>query len=140
MLRRVLQQEVLTRHFGQSGVCRTFAGGSAGVGNSTKAPSTGEDQRGESAGSQHDEDYMSNLKETQGKAGDAEGGLGGGQMSPGSAAAQGDAGDDRGGKTDKTDKASGKASTEDDDNTGAIGGTQTKKGKVGTGAPTDIGR
>ena len=61
---------VCHRHFGQSGVCRTFAGGSAGVGNSTKAPSTGEDQRGESAGSQHDEDYMSNLKETQGKAGE----------------------------------------------------------------------
>jgi hypothetical protein len=61
-------------------------------------------------------------------------------MSPGSAAAQGDAGDDRGGKTDKTDKASGKASTEDDGNTGVVGGTQTKKGKVGTGAPTDIGR
>ncbi len=58
------------RHFGQSGVCRTFAGGSAGVGNSTKAPSTGDDQRGESAGSQHDEDYVSNLKETQGKAGE----------------------------------------------------------------------
>ncbi|DBA66966.1 hypothetical protein WJX79_010215 [Trebouxia sp. C0005] len=140
MLRRVLQQEVLIRHFGRSSACRTFAGGSAGVGNSTKAPSTGDDQRGETAISQHDEDYVSNLKETQGKASNAEGGLAGGQMSPGSAAAQGDAGDDRGGKTDKTDKASGKASTEDDDNTGAIGGTQTKKGKVGTGAPTDIGR
>ena len=57
------------RHFGQTGVCRGFAGGSAGVGNSTKAPSTGDEQRGESAASQHDEDYMSNLKETQGKAG-----------------------------------------------------------------------
>ena len=63
-------------------------------------------------------------------------------MSPGSAAAQGDAGDDRGGNPskDKTGKASGKASTEEDDNTGAIGGTQTKKGKVGTGAGGDIGR
>jgi len=61
---------VCHRHFGQSGACRTFAGGAAGVGNSTKAPSTGDDQRGESAASQHDEDYMSNLKETQGKAGE----------------------------------------------------------------------
>ena len=39
------------------------------MGNSTKAPSAGEDQRGESAGSQHDEDYIADLKETQGKAG-----------------------------------------------------------------------
>ena len=39
------------------------------AGNSTKAPTAGEDERGESAGSQHDEDYMANLKETQGKAG-----------------------------------------------------------------------
>ena len=38
-------------------------------GNSTKAPSGGDDKHGESAGSQHDEDYLSNLKETQGKAG-----------------------------------------------------------------------
>lgn len=139
MFRRVLQQEILIRHFGQTGVCRGFAGGSAGVGNSTKAPSTGDEQRGESAASQHDEDYMSNLKETQGKAGDKSGGLGGGQMSPGSAAAQGDAGDDRGGKVD-TGKASGKKSNEDEDNTDTVGGTQTKKGSVGSGAPSDIGR
>ena len=59
---------VCYRHFGRSSACRTFAGGSAGVGNSTKAPSTGDDQRGETAISQHDEDYVSNLKETQGKA------------------------------------------------------------------------
>ena len=61
-------------------------------------------------------------------------------MSPGSAAQQGDAGDDRGGKPAKSDKASGKASTEDDSNSSIVGGTQTKKGKVGTGAPSDIGR
>ena len=73
-------------------------------------------------------------------AGDKEGGLGGGQMSPSSAAAQGDAGDDRGGKPDKTGKASGKTSNEDDTNTSTVGGTQTKKGRVGAGAPSDIGR
>ena len=61
-------------------------------------------------------------------------------MSPGSAAQQGDAGDDRGGNPGKSDKASGKASNEDDSNSGIVGSTQTKKGKVGTGAPTDIGR
>lgn len=73
-------------------------------------------------------------------AGDKQGGLGGGQMSPSSAAAQGDAGDDRGGKPDKTGKASGKTSNEDDANTDIVGGTQTKKGRVGAGAPSDIGR
>lgn len=72
--------------------------------------------------------------------GETGGGLAGGQKSPTSAAQQGDVGDDRGGKVDKTGKASGKTSNEDDSNTGAIGGTQTKKGKVGTGAPSDIGR
>ena len=61
-------------------------------------------------------------------------------MSPGSAAQQGDVGDDRGGNPGKSAKASGKASNEDESNTGAVGGTQTKKGKVGTGAPSDIGR
>ncbi len=60
-------------------------------------------------------------------------------MSGGSAAAQGDAGDDRGGKVD-TGKASGKASNEQESNTESVGGTQTKKGKVGTGAGGDIGR
>ena len=73
-------------------------------------------------------------------AGDKEGGLGGGQMSPSSAAAQGDAGDDRGGKPDKTGKASGKTSNEGDTNTDTVGGTQAKKGRVGAGAPSDIGR
>lgn len=38
-------------------------------GNSTKGPAAGEDQRGETAESQHDEDYIADLKETQGKAG-----------------------------------------------------------------------
>ena len=73
-------------------------------------------------------------------AGDKKGGLGGGQMSPSSAAAQGDAGDDRGGKPDKSGKASGKTSTEEETNTDTVGGTQTKKGRVGAGAPSDIGR
>ena len=73
-------------------------------------------------------------------AGTAEGGLGGGQMSPSSAAAQGGAGDDRGGKPDKSGKASGKVSNEEDSNTDTVGGTQTKKGQVGAGAPSTIGR
>ena len=74
------------------------------------------------------------------RAGKKGGGLGGGQMSPDSAAAQGDIGDDRGGKTDKSGKASGKTSNDEESNTGAIGGTQKKKGTVGSGAPSDIGR
>ena len=61
-------------------------------------------------------------------------------MSPSSAAAQGDIGDDRGGKPANTDKASGKASNEEDTNTGIVGGTQTKKGKVGTGTASNLGR
>lgn len=61
-------------------------------------------------------------------------------MSPSSAAAQGGAGDDRGGKTDKSGKASGKVSNQDETNTETVGGTQTKKGQVGAGATSTIGR
>ena len=73
-------------------------------------------------------------------AGSKSGGLAGGQMSPSSAAAQGDAGDDRGGKPENTDKASGKTSNQEDSNTDTVGGTQSKKGRVGAGAPSTIGR
>ncbi|KAL3135652.1 hypothetical protein ABBQ38_006132 [Trebouxia sp. C0009 RCD-2024] len=138
MFRRALQQERFVRHLAPSSICRRFAGSSAGVGNSTKAPSAGAAQRGETAASQHDADYMSNLKEAQGKEGGKS--VGGGQMSPSSAAAQGGAGDDRGGKTDKSGKASGKVSNQDETNTETVGGTQTKKGQVGAGATSTIGR
>lgn len=60
------------RQFRQIAACRAFAGnpgGTAGVGSSTKAPSSAGSERGGAAGSQHDEDIMSELRETQGKAG-----------------------------------------------------------------------
>ena len=60
---------VCCRHFRQLAACRRYAGTTAGVGSSTKTPTQGGGDRGGSAGSQHDEDIMSELKETQGKAG-----------------------------------------------------------------------
>lgn len=60
---------VCCRQFRQLAACRRYAGTTAGVGSSTKTPTQGGGDRGGSAGSQHDEDIMSELKETQGKAG-----------------------------------------------------------------------
>ena len=74
-------------------------------------------------------------------AGQKAGGLGGGPESPSSAAAQGDAGDDRGGNASKdSGKASGKKAVEDDSTTGTVGASQRHSGKVGSGASSTIGR
>lgn len=73
--------------------------------------------------------------------GEKAGGLKGGPESPSSAAAQGDAGDDRGGNPAKdTGKASGKKSNQDDSTTATVGTSQKHSGKVGSGASSTIGR
>lgn len=74
-------------------------------------------------------------------AGSKAGGLKGGPESPSSAAAQGDAGDDRGGNPSKdTGAASGKKSNQDESTTSTVGGSQKQSGTVGSGASSTIGR
>lgn len=57
---------VVFRQLRQVAVCRSFV---SDVGNSTKAPSSAGSERGGAAGSQHDEDIVSELQKTQGQAG-----------------------------------------------------------------------